>query len=90
MNKKELLSEIEKETGYSQEVIDVVLESLTTTIGNALIDGEEVDISQFGIFKTKLWKSRRICNVNSGVSSFTHDTRVIRFQPARELKEALK
>lgn len=90
MNRTNLINEVEIDTGYSAEVIDEVLDSLTTIIGNSLILGEDVIIEEFGVFQSKLWRGRRICDINTGAISYSRDTRVIRFQPAKELKEALK
>lgn len=90
MNKQELLNEVESKTGYELDVIDEILDSLTTVIGNSLIDGNDVEIEDFGIFQNKTWKGRNIKNVNSGKITKTQDSRVIRFQPTKELRDAIK
>lgn len=90
MTKEELIKEVGIETGYSNEVITEILESITTTIGNTLISGEDVSIFRFGVFKTQIRKGRNIRNISTGKNQMSKDVRVIKFQPTRELKEAIK
>lgn len=90
MTKDELIREVGIETGYSHEVVNTILDSITTVIGNTLISGESVSIFRFGIFKTQLRKGRTICNVYTGELQKSRDTKVIKFQPTKELKEAVR
>lgn len=90
MTKKDLIKEVGLETGYSKVIVSSVLDSITTQIGNALINGDDVSIFRFGIFKTQIRKGRNIVNVNSGEYQKSSDVRVIKFQPTKELKDAVK
>ena len=90
MTKDELIKEVGLDTGYSNDIITSVLDSITTQIGNALINGDNVSIFRFGIFKTQIRKGRNIVNINSGKHQRTRDVRVIKFQPTKELKEAVR
>ena len=90
MTKEDLIKEVGIETGYSNEVVTDVLEAITTVIGNTLINGEDVSIFRFGVFKTQIRKGRKIMNVRTGKHQISKDVKVIKFQPTRELKEAVK
>ena len=90
MTKEELIREVGIETGYPNEAITEILESITTVIGNTLISGEDVSIFRFGIFKTQIRKGRNIRNIRTGEYQMSKDVRVVKFQPTRELKQALK
>lgn len=90
MTKNDLIKEVGLDTGYSNEVVATILDSITTQIGNALINGDNVSIFRFGVFKTRIRKGRNIVNINSGKSQKTRDVRVISFRPTKELKEAVR
>lgn len=90
MTREELIREVGIETGYSNETVTQVLESITTVIGNTLIKGENVSIFRFGIFKTQIRKGRNIVNINTGEKQRSKDVRIIKFQPTKELKEAVR
>ena len=90
MTKDELIREVGIETGYSNEVITKTLDAITTVIGNTLIAGEDVSIFRFGIFKIQVRKGRNIVNVHTGEHQTIRDMKVIKFQPTKELKEAVR
>lgn len=77
------------DTCIEEEAIEKILDSITTSIGNALILGEDVKITEFGTFKIKEVMPRRIKNVNTGEYQITDFRRKINFSPSRELKNAI-
>lgn len=89
MNKSELIIYVKRDTGYDINVISDILDSITTNIGNALIDGDSVTISQFGSFKVKNMAQRRICNITTGEHQLTKPHKKIDFKPCKELKEII-
>ena len=90
MTKKELIRFVAIETGFSNDEVSNVLDSITTTIGNSLIGGEEVKISEFGTFKIKEVASRRNINIATGEEQYTRESHVIKFLPCGELKNAVR
>ena len=90
MNTKELVRRIVKETGHSNEEVTAILDTMTTIIGNALIDEEDVRLTAFGTFKNQEWKSRKIWNVGTGEYMNTKPSHRIVFVPSYELKDAIK
>ena len=89
MTTKELIKRIAKETGKSTGEINSIIDSMTTVIGNALIDGEDVKLTSFGTFKKQTWKSRKIMNVSTGEVMETKPTSRVVFVISKELKKAL-
>lgn len=89
MTQRELHKIIKKETGYSIKEIKIIIDSFTTNIGNALIDGEEVSIPSFGSFKVKTISSRRIKNVSTGEYQVTKVRNKIDFKACKELHDAI-
>lgn len=90
MNTKELINRIVEETDYSSKEVSQIIDSMTTIIGNALIDEDDVKLTAFGTFKNQEWKSRRIWNVATGEYTNTKPTHRVVFVPSSELKEAVK
>ena len=50
MNKKELIREIQDETGFTQKSIDETLKALTAIITRQVINHEDVSLIGFGTF----------------------------------------
>lgn len=90
MNTKELVRRIVDETGHSPDEVNSILDTMTTIIGNALINEEDVRLTAFGTFKNQEWKSRKICNISTGEYVNTKPSHRIVFVPSGELKEAVK
>lgn len=90
MTKKELIKFVAIETGFSNDDISYILDSITTTIGNSLIEGEEVKITEFGTFKLKNYSPRNNINIATGEKRLTKRCHLIKFVPCLELKNAVK
>lgn len=90
MNLDELTMQVKKQTGYKKKDIKVIVDAITTCIGNSLIDGEAVHIYKFGTFKVKNIKGRQIRNISTGELTWANDYNKIIFEPTGELKEAIK
>lgn len=90
MTKKELIKFVAIETGFSNDDISHILDSITTAIGNSLIEGEEVKITEFGTFKLKKYSPRNNINIATGEKRLTKQCHLIKFVPCLELKNAVK
>jgi nucleoid DNA-binding protein len=53
MRKSELVEIVSKKTGIIQSDVDLVIEQALNTIRLRLIDGKEVRLREFGVFKTR-------------------------------------
>lgn len=90
MTGKELVLLVRRDTGLSEKVVKEVLDSITTNIGNCLINEESVRIKYFGTFEVKQRGFRRIINISTGEEDIAGGTNYIKFNPCKELKEAVR
>lgn len=58
MNKEDIVSKVSKDTGYSQGIVNSVLESLLNNITEDLVAGNRVQLYGFGTFEPKQVKAR--------------------------------
>ena len=90
MNGKELIILVKRDTGFDEQEIKEILDSITTNIGNCLVNEEDVKITNFGTFKIKSRAARTIVNVATGEEMIARGGNYIKFNPCRELKDAVK
>lgn len=63
MKKFELVREVAKASGYSQEVVNAVIDKTCEVIAKAVVDdGDEVNLPALGKFKQKLNPARKGIN----------------------------
>ena len=65
MNKKELVKEVSKKTGFTLAESNNAINALLETITESLRSGESVYIRHFGSFLVKERKARRSMNINT-------------------------
>jgi nucleoid DNA-binding protein len=53
MRKSELIEAISRDTGIIQSDVDLVLQQALVTVRRRLIEGKEVRLKEFGVFKTR-------------------------------------
>ena len=53
MNKTELVEKIAKNTGVKKKDVEAVIAALVTSVEQALVDGEKVQVSGLGSFDVK-------------------------------------
>lgn len=89
MNKQELINKIADEMdltkGYAEQAYNVVVGS----ISEALADGEDVSLPGLGKFKVKERPARTSRNPKTGESVAVPAKTVVKFTPAKALKEAV-
>lgn len=89
MTKAELINEMAK-TLSSQKEAKKVLESMLSTITQALKKGDTVTISGFGTFKVSERKARTGRNPQTGKEMIIKPKNVPRFVPGKNLKDSVK
>ncbi|MBO4815888.1 MAG: HU family DNA-binding protein [Clostridia bacterium] len=62
MNKAELIDSIASKTGYSKKVSSEILNAFSSTVTDALVKGEKVQLVGFGSFETKTRAARKGLN----------------------------
>jgi len=58
MNKQELINRVSRDTGLTKNIAEIVMDSITKNITEALSDGDDVRIMGFGIFELKRYSAR--------------------------------
>ena len=88
MNKTDLIEEIEPIVGSKKaaaDFIDILIKNITTALQN----GEDVRLSNFGIFKVTQRKARTGVNPRTGEKIKIPAKKVPAFSPSKGLKEAV-
>jgi nucleoid DNA-binding protein len=90
MTKRDLVVLISEETGLvQQQVLDVVQKTLDH-VCDALADGRNVELRNFGVFEVKVRKARIGRNPNQPETDVPIPRRaVVKFKPGKEMREAV-
>jgi nucleoid DNA-binding protein len=90
MTKRDLVVRIAAETGLIQEqVLDVVQKTLDY-IAEAVAQGKNVELRNFGVFEVKIRKARIGRNPNSPEKDVPIPPRaVVKFKPGKEMRESV-
>ena len=89
MTKAELIEVISGETEVSKKDIGTVVNLIMDNIGQALVDGDKVELRGFGSFKIKNRRSRLARNPRTGDAVQVPAKRVPYFKVSNELKARL-
>ena len=89
MNKTELISACAESTGLSKKDSERVLNAAIDAITAALVKGDKVQISGFGIFETKNREARIGRNPHTKESITIPATQVPGFKASKALKDSV-
>lgn len=89
MNKQELINEIAEDADLSKAEVGRVLDTLGLCAQNALTQGDEVVLPGIGKLKTKERAARTSRNPKTGEAVEVPAKTVVKFSPAKALKEAV-
>jgi len=88
MTKSELVEIItERQEGITHKEAEVVVNTILSVIGDALADGDHVELRGFGSFTTKERRSRMGRNPKTGTSVMVPAKLVPHFKPGKLLRE---
>ena len=90
MNKPEFIASVSEKTGMSRKDTERVVNAALDTIAAALVNGEKVQFSGFGIFEAKDRKARVGRDPHTKEPMDIPATRVPSFKPSKVLKDAVK
>ncbi|MGE4563989.1 MAG: HU family DNA-binding protein [Victivallaceae bacterium] len=91
MTKRDLVVKIAKDTGFIQNDVAVVVQKTLDYIAEDLIDGNTIELRNFGVFEIKVRKSRKGRNPNQPKNEVVIPERtVVKFRAGKELKEAVE
>ncbi|MCB1183357.1 integration host factor subunit beta [bacterium] len=86
MTKAELVDLISWQTGVSKKDTGTIVNLILDNIGQALVQGDKVELRGFGSFKVKTRRSRQARNPRTGESVQVPAKRVPYFKTSNELK----
>lgn len=89
MTKAEIVNTISNATGLTKVETETVVKGFITTLKDALMNGENVEIRGFGTFKIKKKKARIARNPRTSEKVEVPERYVPIFKPSRDLKNVV-
>ena len=90
MNKSEFVNEINVKSGLSKKDCRLCLETIINVITNALQNGENISISNFGKFKVNNVKAKCLYNFQTKNNFVVEAKKTPVFKPSENLKQCIK
>ncbi|MCK4994094.1 MAG: integration host factor subunit beta [Candidatus Omnitrophica bacterium] len=90
MTKKDIVLKIATETKMKQQDIKKVVQKALDSIIDSLVNGNTVELRNFGIFKVKSRRGRTGRNPRTGEIVPVPPKRVVVFKPGLEMKKLVK
>ena len=89
MNKTELIAAAAERSGMTKKDTEKVLNAVLDTITAALVAGDKVQVSGFGIFEVKEREARMGRNPHTGEAMEIAASKVPSFKASKTLKDAV-
>ena len=90
MTKKDIVLKITDMTGIKQIDVKKIVQKTFDAIIDSLIQGEKVELRNFGVFKLKERRARFGRNPRTGESVPVPPRKVVVFKPGLEMKHKIK
>ena len=90
MTKKDIVLKIATDTKMKQQDIKKVVQKALDSIIESLVNGQTVELRNFGIFKVKSRRGRTGRNPRTGQVVPVPPKRVVVFKPGLEMKKLVK
>ena len=90
MNKAELIAKAANDAGMTKKSISLALDALMDAAEKALVDGEEIHISGFGVFTVKTKDAYLARNPKTNAPVQMPETKRITFTASKVLKEKIQ
>lgn len=87
MTKRELVIQVASKLGMTQNEVADVVQTMFDTITETLVEGDRLEIRNFGVFEVKARDSRVGRNPRTGVEVPIPEKRVASFRPGKVLKD---
>lgn len=87
MEKIQLKKYVMKQTGITSYEASIILNVIFDGIVQGIVQDGKSTITNFGTFRTKKVKGRNARNPRNGDIVYVPDRKVIRFKPAKKLKD---
>lgn len=89
MNKAELVAVVAEKSDLSKADVEAIVEEVLQMIEQKIIAGEEVKLSNFGVFYKKERLARKGTNPSNGDPIVIPANNTVGFRPSKMLKEKL-
>jgi nucleoid DNA-binding protein len=90
MTKRDLVVRIANETGLVQQQVLEVIQKTLDYISEAVAQGKNVELRNFGVFEVKVRKARIGRNPNAPATDVPIPPRaVVKFKPGKEMRESV-
>ncbi len=90
MTKTDLIDAIAAKVGKPKTEVGETVDAIVDTITQKMVEGEDVNITGFGIFKASHRKARQGVNPRTGEKIQIEARNVPKFRPSKTLKDAVK
>ena len=90
MTKADLVDRVTAATGLTKRDVAVVVDRFIEAVGNALAEGNHIEIRGFGSFKVKSRRSRIARNPRTGATVEVPQKKVPYFKVSKELKKVIE
>ena len=90
MNKRKLIREVARRTGFSIRVSKIIVECLIENISLALKQGDKVALKDFGAFCNIDRQGKRYYDIPTGKIKTFSARKVVKFIPYKKFKEQLR
>ena len=90
MTKKDIVLKITDATGIKQVDVKKIVQKTFDVIIDALMQGDKVELRNFGVFKIKERRARFGRNPRTGESVSVPPRKVVIFKPGLEMKHRIK
>lgn len=90
MNNKEYIAELARQTGNSAVKTQKMLDSLIEAMGEHFMEGDSIQLPDFGIFEVKKKLERVMVNPSTGQRMLVPPKLVLGFRPAPTWKDRIK
>ena len=90
LTKADLAAAVALACGLPKNIAARAVDTAVISITQALAQGEDVRITGFGTFRTRIRPERQVRNPQTGQASLAPEKRLVRFVPGSALRDAVK
>ena len=90
MNKQDIIKQLASTTRLTAAEATIAVDHVLDIMANAFKRGENIELRNFGTFKTVERKPKRGQDINRGTTIIIPARRVIKFELSKTLKEEIK
>ena len=90
MNNKEFISELSSRMGYGASYTQRLVTSIVNDMGDSLMEGDAIQVPNFGTFEVKKKMERVMVNPSTGQRMLVPPKLVLGFKPSATWKDKIK